>query len=460
MNVGILVGITQALALTMSISFLVYVALIVVPFLRLKKGPVGNPLDFEWHLLIPCRDEEAVIGQTISYLRQNFPEAHVWVIDDASEDDTANVVRGHQIDAGRHAISAERVHLIQRRQPYARTGKGDALNAAYRVLKQWIGKHNDAGRTIVVVVDADGRPAPNCLEVMAAKTMFGNPQIGATQVDVHMMNVNVPEPGKRGLRKWFGNELVRMQDMEFRTAISAVQLSRDYTGSIALGGNGQFTRMSALDSIAGDTGEPWRGSLLEDFELGVHLLTAGWKTAHSRDTHVAQEGLYDFRRYLTQRTRWGQGTMQCIRYVKHIWDSPHLPTVGAAEMMYYLSQPWMQLVGTLIYPVPMIVLTSNVIADPTTMLAWFHSGAWALFLMYLVFGFLPFMVWGPIYAKRSGTAGFLKGLWWGVEYAFYTYTFYITSWRGFFRIVRGRNGWAKTRRNAEHTSSRVVALDQ
>jgi hypothetical protein len=67
-----------------------------------------------------------------------------------------------------------------------------------------------------------------------------------------------------------------MQDLEFRTAIAAIQMSRGATGTISMGGNGQFTRLSALDSIAGPTGSPWRGSLLEDFELGVHLLTAGY----------------------------------------------------------------------------------------------------------------------------------------------------------------------------------------
>jgi hypothetical protein len=41
----------------------------------------------------------------------------------------------------------------------------------------------------------------------------------------------------------------------------------------------------------------------------------------------------------------------------------------------------------------------------------------------------------------------------------YVYTFYVTSWRAVFRLARGRNGCAKTRRK-EEIADGVVALDQ
>lgn len=243
-------------------------------------------------------------------------------------------------------------------RPQARTGKGDAPNAAYRALLDWLPAHADLMRTIVVVVDADGRPAPNWLSVCAGEELFGDPTLGAVQVDVWMSNRGVP-PADGGR---FAAGLVRMQDLEFRTAIAAIQTSRGITGTISMGGNGQFTRIAALRSIADESG-PWRGALLEDFELGVHLLTAGWHTGFTRDTHVAQEGLYSLRRFLAQRTRWGQGTMQCARYVRRIWDSRHLTTLGAAEMLYYLAQPWLQLLGSLVYPIPFLLLGFRAVAD-------------------------------------------------------------------------------------------------
>ena len=456
-GLGVLLGFTQALALTMSVAFITYVGLIVVPFLRHKPAPVGRSTDLEWHFLVPCRDEAAVVGGTIRYLRTHFPLAHVWVIDDDSDDDTAAVVEREREPGG---VRDKHVHLVRRRRPHARTGKGDALNDAYRTLKLWMGRHADADRAVVVVVDADGRPAPNCLDVCAAPHLFGNPKVGAVQVDVQMVNRGVPPEGAGRFRRWFGGALVRMQDLEFRTAIAAIQLSRRVTGTISMGGNGQFTRLSALDSIAGPAGQPWRGSLLEDFELGVHLLTAGWHTGFSMDTHVQQEGLYSLRRFLGQRTRWGQGTMQCARYLRRIWDSEHLTTLGAAEMLYYLAQPWMQLLGSLIYPIPMVLLAARAAHSPAEVWSWFTGGAWILFAVYGSFGLLPFVLWGPVYRTRCEPGlGRLRSLGYGLAYALYIYTFYITSWRALYRLVRGRNGWTKTRRNTEPLGVGAIALD-
>jgi 1,2-diacylglycerol 3-beta-glucosyltransferase len=446
MSLPVILGLTQALALTMSVAFLTYVCLIVVPYLRHRPAEPGDTSAFDWHFLVPCRDEEAVIGNTVRYLLDTFESAHVWVIDDASDDDTADIVS---------SFTDPRVHLVRRVRPEARTGKGDALNAAHRVLVDSLPEDADLMRTIVVVVDADGRPAPDCLEACAADHLFGDETIGAVQIDVWMSNRGVLPAHGSWLGRRVGAGLVRMQDLEFRTAIAAIQMSRGITGTISMGGNGQFTRLAALESIADESG-PWRGALLEDFELGVHLLTAGWRTGFTRDTHVAQEGLYSLCRFLSQRTRWGQGTMQCARYVRRIWDSGHLTTLGAAEMLYYLAQPWMQLLGTLVYPIPFLLLGIRASADPVEVWTWFSGGAWLLFAVYGSFGLLPFLVWGPIYrAKCEPSVNPLRGIAYGFAYAIYIYTFYITSWRALFRLIRKRNGWTKTRRNSEN----LLALD-
>ncbi|MFI5606071.1 glycosyltransferase [Amycolatopsis sp. NPDC051903] len=441
----------------MSVAFLVYVALIVVPFLRRKPAPVGDPDAFTWHFFVPCRDEEAVIRETVRYLRTTFRRTHVWVVDDDSDDRTARVVRSVWRRNGGYDTN---LHLVERKRPDARTGKGDALNAAYHELDDWLPPGVDRDEVVVVVVDADGRPARNCLEVCAAGHLFGDAKIGAVQLDVRMSNVRTRPPGRTWFARAFGLKLAQLQDLEFRTAIAAIQTSRGFTGTISMGGNGPFTRLSALDSIAGAERRPWRGSLLEDFELGVHLLTTGWRTGFTPDSHVAQEGLYSLRRFLVQRTRWGQGTMQCSRYLRRIWDSPHVSTSGAAEMMYYLAQPWLQLLGSLLYPVPFLLLLVTTAGDPAQVWTWFTGGAWILFAIYGSFGLLPFVVWGPIYQlKCLRSKNIFRGVGLGLLYAAYSYTFYVTSWRALFRLVRRRNGWSKTRRNTEATAGVKVALD-
>ena len=67
-------------------------------------------------ILVPARDEEAVIGTTVTRLRKGFPQAEVIVADDGSHDRTADV--------------AEEAGAVVLRLP--RRGKGQALSAGER----------------------------------------------------------------------------------------------------------------------------------------------------------------------------------------------------------------------------------------------------------------------------------------------------------------------------------------
>ncbi|NUT43680.1 MAG: glycosyltransferase [Thermoactinospora sp.] len=440
----------------MSVTFLTYVLTILRPYVRQRPDPVGDPTSFGWHFFIPCRDEEAVIGQTLAYLRSAFPSVMIWVVDDASDDDTAAIVE-------RLADRDAMIQLIRRRHPEARTGKGAALNAAYQALDGWLPADAERSKHVVCVLDADGRPARNLLPVCAGPRLFGDEAIGAVQIDVWMINRDVrrPYPGRGRLRNFFARTLVRMQDLEFRGAIAAIQLSRRRCGTVAMGGNGQLSRLSALDKVAGSARQPWGGSLLEDFELGIQLLLAGERNEYTPDTWVEQEGLWSFRRLLTQRTRWGQGTMQCVKYLPDVWRSRNFSGLGALEVLYYLSQPWLQLLGTLLYPIPLIYLMWRVVDDPSGMIGWLSGGGWIIFAVYASFGVLPFLVWGPLYWWRCEPGiGLARSLGYGFAYAIYIYNFYLTSWRAAFRIFKGRSGWAKTRRNREaHLPGQPVARE-
>ncbi|WP_327711161.1 hypothetical protein [Streptomyces sp. NBC_00464] len=50
-------------------------------------------------------------------------------------------------------------------------------------------------------------------------------------------------------------------------------------------------------------------------------------------------------------------------------------------------------------------------------------------------------------------------LWGGIGLRLYAYHLFIVSARVFVRPLRGRNGWAKTRRNAEPVATGPVALE-
>lgn len=444
MDFSVFLGLCIVLALLLGAGFVSYVIAIVIPFLRHRPQPLGDPALFDWHFVVPCRDEESVIAGTIEYLGDTFPTAHVWVIDDDSHDTTAAIIQ-------RYAARDPRVHLIQRRLPEARQGKAHALNRAYHDIGAWLPPDTDRSRVVIAVVDADGRPSANLMKVCSGPTLFGDRRIGGIQVEVRMSNRTDRRPLPDGSRvdQYAARQFIRMQDIEFRGPISAIQMSRRYSRTVNLGGNGQLTRLSALDSITTDKG-PWVGSLLEDFELGLHLLVGGWRNAYTKEAWVDQEALFQLRRFLVQRARWCQGTMQCLRYLPKVWLSRHITNLGALEITYFLFQPWLQILGSIVYPVPMLVMGYNAVFYPDFVLGYLAEGGWILLAVYFVIGIGEFGIWAFLYRYMcEPTVGRRQAFGWLFAFSAYQVLIPVIAWRALGRLVSGRSGWAKTRRNAE-----------
>lgn len=449
-----IVALLQGLSLFAMVTFIGYVITIVPPYLRHRPDVPGDAAAFEWHVFIPARDEEVVIAATVTRMLRDFPTTHVWVIDDDSDDTTARIVERLAIDP--------RVHLVQRRRPHARTGKGDALNAAYDALLRWLPRDHDASRVIVGVVDADGSLAPDVLDLVAGARVFGDPRVGAAQISVRMSNRSGSGDGtaRSILGARFARFLVRMQDLEFVGTISAMQMLREKTGSVGLGGNGQFSRLSVLNALAADHDAPWHGALLEDYELGLHILLAGYTNRFVFSAEVEQEAVESLRRLIAQRTRWAQGGMQCSRqYLTAILQSRHLSTAGALEAAYFLVAPWTQLFGVIYWPVLYVVMAVKAWNFPGGPVA-FAQDFWFLGVVTLVTGVGPFMLWGPLYRRVVDPAmSRSRSLLLGLEYAAYLAYSYPTSLRAFGRMLSGRSGWAKTRRNAEPLTAGPVAIE-
>lgn len=446
----------NAISTILVVSFCAYVISILVPFLRHKPEQPGDESQFEWHFFIPCRDEEAVVGTTMNRARERFPNTHVWIIDDDSDDATAAIVT-------ERAATDSYVHLVQRRRPDARIGKGAALNAAYAELDQWLPANTDRSNVIVCVIDADGEMAANALSAVSTTRVFADPEVGAAQITVWMKNRNdrTPLPGKSWIRNAIARALIRMQDMEFRTMIAGMQALRERTGTVGLGGNGQFTRLSVLDAIKTSYGEPWHGSLLEDYELGVHVLLAGYQNRHVHDTHVAQEALTSIPRFATQRTRWSQGNIQCASYIKRIVASPNFDTAGVLESCYYLILPFIQLIGFVTWIVLLVTGITGLITNPAGIdFSNPVTTVWAPIILFALFGVGPFAIWGPVYVRRCETdKSIAKGLLYGITMWLYVFYTYVSLTRAFTRIMLRRNGWAKTRRNAELLTNGPTALE-
>lgn len=433
----IVISVISSLALT-------YISLLLVTYVQHEPRSLGDPETLEWHVLIPCRDEESVVAETVSAARGSFPNMHVWVIDDASEDSTARVVRGLQ-------DFDDRVHLISRRLPDARTGKGDALNTAYRRVSEFVGDDPERrNRTIVGVLDADGYLSDNTLDILAGNDAFGEAAVGAVQLEVWMKNRQdrQPRPMSGRLKNAMGRLLVRLQDVEFRTSNSAMQLVRLRTRTVGMGGNGQFTRLSVLDELTVESAQPWGRKLSEDYELGLNILALGHRTHYVRGAHVSQEALPYLRRLLTQRTRWAQGLLECASLLPKLRRSHSLPVIGLVEIQYVMMQAWLTMINLVV--VPTLVILAIV---ENSAVFWQDASVWITVLAAVVFLVVPYAMWGPLYRaalrkdhERLGVLG-AAGL--GLTYLGYVYLTYLYYPRAIGRMLTGRNSWAKTLRNAD-----------
>jgi len=428
------------LAFALCVTFLTYVSVIVVVYLRLAPPPPGEVDTFGWHVLVPCLDEEAVIGTTVRRLLVTAPAAHVWCIDDASEDRTAAIVE-------ELARQDPRVHLIRRTAPAARLGKGAALNDGWRAIQEWEAGTRDTAKVIVGVVDADGELSEGALPALASDRTFGDPRIGAIQAAVRIANRSTgerPSPTSSGRRL-----LLDLQDLEFVGPIAAMQMLRERTGSVAMGGNGQFTRLSVLDEIAARAGTPWHGALLEDFELGVHVLLAGHRTAYCHHVSVSQEGLPGVPALVRQRSRWAQGAMQCRRYLRPVLASRHIPNAAAFEISYFLLLPWIQLLGSLVYAASYAVLVGYLASTAGGATGWLASGQWGVVPLVLIGGVGPFVVWGVVYRARvERSLSRAQALQLGLANFAYSNLHHLATWWAVARVVTGRADWKKTPRTS------------
>ncbi|MEA2475943.1 MAG: 1,2-diacylglycerol 3-beta-glucosyltransferase [Actinomycetota bacterium] len=396
---------------------------------RAELMPAPDSLYFVF--VLPCLNEELVIGRTLdSLLALPSSNFSVLVINDGSDDRTAEIVRSYD---------SERVWLLQRTAPNARQGKGVALNAAYRWLRDSGILGTRASQDVIVaILDADGRIESNSLYEVGH--YFRNPKAGAVQVGVRMFN--------RG-----DGLLPRLQDFEFVTFTEIFQRGRQRMGSVGLGGNGQFTRFSALRALGND---PWTDCLTEDLDLGLRLLALGWENDFCPTTHVSQQAVTSFRRLLTQRSRWFQGHLQCWKRIPNVLFSD-LPDKTALDLLYHLLSPGMVLAMSLPMAAFVVALGAATLSSPTGV--WHalsaHGGMLMVLWYLLSFGLAPF--YGFSYWLREKDLNLFQSFAIAHVYNLYSYLWFPAGWRAVWRILRRKRGWAKTARTAE-TETRVPAL--
>ncbi len=393
----------------------------------LRRPKVSSRRNYEqlYVFVVPCLDEAKVIGATLERLtNMEGPASKVVVVDDGSTDETAAIVT---------AFNHPDVHLFSRTLPEARQGKGKALNAAVRWLRTspaiagW-----SSSDVVVCIVDADGRLDPATL--LAVAPLFNEQEVAGVQIAVRMINAA-------------DNLLARLQDLEFVAYAQVFQRSRTPRAIAGLGGNGQFTRLSALNTLGAD---PWTESLTEDLDLGLRLVALGWRTAFCGSVAVRQQAITDARRLLRQRTRWFQGHLQALERIPMLINSD-LPLAAVTELIFILALP------IAVVCMSLFGIGVSIVALGSTVVGLFNGtydvGVGTLrrlaALYALTFG--PSWIYGYVYWLHTSP----RRLWRAVVDAHalvgYQYLWLISGLRAIGRAAVQRNDWAKTARLPDTT---------
>jgi cellulose synthase/poly-beta-1,6-N-acetylglucosamine synthase-like glycosyltransferase len=390
-------------------------------------GDDGAPVRGALYFLVPCLNEAIVIGNTVDRLL-NERDCTVVVVDDGSDDDTAARAYAAAAVRGEQA----RLTVVTRSGAQSHQGKGAALNAGLpTVVADVAARGLDPDEVFVAVMDADGRLSAGA--ATAARLLFDDSRVGGVQLIVRIRN-------RRKL-------IAQFQDIEFWMISALSQFARSMSGTVSLGGNGQFTRLSAVQQLGS---QPWSRSLTEDLDLGLRLIAAGWRITTTTEGYVDQQGVDTLPRLLRQRTRWYQGHMASIRRLPTLWRSQNVNEVAALEVSSYLLVPWLIVLPWSIlqqWIIFQLVTGSGhgIFATGLGGLSWRVTYA----LLWYVLSFAPNLVIGLIYARRTRAVTLRRALVLGHLMIAWNYIGYLAAWRAVARMLRGTTDWTKTSRSRE-----------
>jgi cellulose synthase/poly-beta-1,6-N-acetylglucosamine synthase-like glycosyltransferase len=227
-------------------------------------------------VLIPAYNEEKVIVRTIrSVLNSDYKNLHVIVIDDGSNDRTAEVAR----EAYAAEIAAGQVMVLSK----PNGGKAAALNYALDRLEEEVYVGIDADT--VIAADAISKLIPH----------FEDPTIGAVAGNAKVGNrVNL-------WTRWQALEYITSQNFE-RRALDLFHVVTVVPGAIG-------AWRTAPVKAAG--GYPLN-TVAEDADLTMNLLEQGYRVDYEDRSLAFTEAPINAKGLMRQRFRWSFGTLQAV----------------------------------------------------------------------------------------------------------------------------------------------------
>ncbi|TDQ36447.1 glycosyltransferase family 2 protein [Aureibacillus halotolerans] len=235
-------------------------------------------------VLIPAHNEGVVIQQTLeAMMKLEYPgELYVYVLDDASSDETAEIIQSF-------SSMFSRIQYV-RVPPGSPKGKSRVLNYGLSITSS----------DYFLVYDADNQPEKDAAIrlVEAAETTKG--AVGAVG---YVKTINETT-----------NVLTRMIALEFQVFQLLMQVGRwafFKTGSLA--GTNMLLKRSAIEELGGY--DPY--ALAEDAELTMRITAAGKRLPVVPESRTWEQEPEKMKIYMRQRTRWLTGNLYLLEKAFH-----------------------------------------------------------------------------------------------------------------------------------------------
>jgi len=361
-------------------------------------------------VLIPCFNEEKVIESSVRrILASNWARIEVLVLDDGSQDHTAEVVRRAFADEPRVSLMA-----------FDNGGKARALNRGL----------SKASGDVVVALDADTLFPSDTLAKLAR--WFVDPEIGAVAGNALVGN-------RRNLiTRWQALEYVTAQNLE-RRALAALGAVTVVPGAVGA------WRRAALDALGGYPDD----TLAEDQDLTLAMQRAGWRVEFDPEARAYTEAPETVAGLLKQRFRWSFGTLQCIYKHRAALFDVKRPVLGFVA----LPQIWLfQIVLTAIAPLVDLAVVWSLIS---AIYAWaFHPVEWSPDNLYRPLFFWAAFVFLDLSAGTVGMALERRApwadlIWMPIQRFGYRQLMYYVVVKSIDAALHGaRVGWGKLERRA------------
>ncbi|PSF36769.1 cellulose synthase catalytic subunit [Aphanothece hegewaldii CCALA 016] len=296
-------------------------------------------------ILIPTYNEpEFILKRTIIGCQAiEYPHKNIYLLDDTKRPEIKEL-----------AIKMDCNYITRPDNRYAKAGN---LNHA---IPQTNGE-------FIAIFDADFIPTKNFLERTIG--YFKKEKIALVQTPQSFYN---PDPISRnlGLEQWFIPE----EELFYRH----VQLLKDGVKSVVCAGTSFIVRRSALREVGYFTTE----SISEDYFTGIRLSAKGYELVYLNEKLSAGLAAESISTHISQRLRWGRGTLQAF-FIKS--NPLTIPGLNIQQRLGHLEGllSWFSVITRLLFfLMPILYAFTNIIPVQAT-----YVEAVYIFLPYYLINF-------------------------------------------------------------------------